>query len=92
MSIDDFMEGIHILQDNYNKKLTTAQLNLFYENLKDMNKNKYLSNIKQHIKTNSFMPNIAQLRKETSKQYVNYDQRDYSNVDFDKLFANMKGG
>lgn len=92
MSIDDFMEGIHILQDNYNKKLTTAQLKLFYENLKDMNRNKYLKNIKEHIKTNSFMPNIAQLRKETSKQYVNYEQRDYSNVDFDKLFANVEGG
>ena len=92
MSIDDFMEGIHILQDNYNKKLTAAQLKLFYENLKDMNRNKYLKNIKEHIKTNSFMPNIAQLRKETTKQYVNYEQRDYSNVDFDKLFANVEGG
>lgn len=92
MSIDDFMDGIHILQDNYNKKLTTAQLKLFYENLKDMNRNKYLKNIKEHIKTNSFMPNIAQLRKETSKQYVNYAQRDYSNIDFDKLFANVEGG
>ncbi len=92
MSIDDFMEGIHILQDNYNKKLTTAQLKLFYENLKDMNRNRYLRNMKEHIKTNSFMLNIAQLRKETSQQYVNYEQRDYSNVDFDKLFANVEGG
>lgn len=85
---NDFMEGIHILQNNYNKKLTREQLILFYENLKDMNKNKYISNIQEIIKTNPFMPNIAQIRNETSKQYSNYEQRDYSDYDFSKLYAN----
>lgn len=85
---NDFMEGIHILQNNYNKKLTREQLILFYENLKDMNKNKYISNIQEIIKTNSFIPNIAQIRNETSKQFSNYEQRDYSDYDFSKLYAN----
>lgn len=85
---NDFMEGIHILQNNYNKKLTRDQLILFYENLKDMNKNKYISNIQEIIKTNSFIPNIAQIRNETSKQFSNYEQRDYSDYDFSKLYAN----
>ena len=76
----EFMEGIHILQDNYNRKMTGAQLKLFYENLKDMNKDKFLSNINQYIKNNSYMPTIA--------QFSNYEQRDYSNIDFSQFYAN----
>lgn len=84
----EFMEGIHILQDNYNRKMTGTQLKLFYENLKDMGKDKFLANINQYIKNNSFMPTIAQLRNEPRKQYTNYEQRDYSNIDFSKFYAN----
>ena len=47
----EFMEGVHILQDNYNRTLSETQLKLFYENLKDMSKDKYISNIKEYIKT-----------------------------------------
>ena len=86
----EFMEGIHILQDNYNRKLTGTQLKLFYENLKDMEKDKYISNIKEHIKTNSFMPTIFQIRNEQRKQFANYEQRDYSNLDFSKFYANRE--
>ena len=46
----EFMEGIHILQDNYNRKLTSSQLRLYYDNLKDMSKEKYISNIKEYIR------------------------------------------
>lgn len=84
----EFMEGVHILQDNYNRTLSETQLKLFYENLKDMSKDKYISNIKEHIKTNAFMPTISQIRNETSKQFVNYEQRNYSNLDFNKFYAN----
>lgn len=87
----EFMEGVHILQDNYNRTLSETQLKLFYENLKDMSKDKYISNIKEYIKTNSFMPTISQIRNETNKQFVNYEQRNYSNLDFNKFYAN-KGG
>ena len=38
----EFMEGVHILQDNYNRTLSETQLKLFYENLKDMSKDKYI--------------------------------------------------
>lgn len=86
----EFMEGIHILQDNYNRKLTGTQLKLFYENLKDMNKDKYISNIKEYIKTNSFMPTISQIRNEQRKQFANYEQRNYSNLDFSKFYANRE--
>lgn len=86
----EFMEGIHILQDNYNRKLTGTQLKLFYENLKDMNKDRYISNIKEYIKTNSFMPTISQIRNEQRKQFANYEQRNYSNLDFSKFYANRE--
>lgn len=92
MNLDDFMEGIHRIQDNYHKKFTTSQLKIFYEHLKDMPKDRYLANIEKHIQTNTFMPNIAQIRSEGySKQYSNYEQRDYNDMDFDRLLANQGG-
>lgn len=90
MNIEEFREGIEILQNNYSKKYTKEQLKLFYEKLKDINKDKFILNIEEHIKKNPFMPNIAQLRGEYSYRdtYSNYEQRDYSNFDFSKLYAN----
>ena len=89
MSIDDFMEGVHILQNTYNQKFSKDKLKLFYENLKDMNKDRYITNINQFIKKSQFMPNIAQLRGEnTQRVELNFEQRDYSNFDFSKLYAN----
>lgn len=88
MSIDDFMEGIHIIQDNYHKKLSKEQLRLYYENLKDMSKDRYISNIIAVIKDNPYLPNIAQIRNEQRKQYANYEQREYTDIDFDSLYAN----
>ena len=90
MNKADFMEGIHILQNNYNKKLTIDQLKLFYESLKDMEKNTFIANIKEQIKNNPYMPNIAQIRNEQKPQFINYEQRDYSNFDWDSLYANLR--
>lgn len=87
---NEFMEGIHILQNNYNKKLSTEQLRLYYENLKDMDKQRYISNIKEAIKSNSFMPNIAQIRNETNRAFADYKQRELTNIDFDSLYANKQ--
>lgn len=89
MTKNEFMEGIHFLQNNYGKDLTTEQLKLFYENLKDISKDKYIANVKKNIKNNPFMPNIAQLRGEIKqKDYIEYKQRDYSGLDFSKFYAN----
>lgn len=90
MDKKEFMEGIHILQNNYNKKLSTEQLKLYYENLKDLTKIKFIENIKQAIKTNIFMPNIAQLRNENTVNYTNYQQREYTDMDFNKFYANRR--
>lgn len=87
----EFMEGIHLLQDNYNKTLTGNQLKLFYDNLKDMEKETYIQNIKSIIKTSPYMPNIAEIRFIKNKNYTNYEQRQYENIDFNKFYAN-KGG
>lgn len=85
---NEFMEGIHILQDNYNRKLTGTQLRLFYEHLKGMSKEKFITNINSIIKTSPFMPTIAQIINEPRKQYSNYEQRDYSDTDLDRLYKN----
>ena len=88
MDKTDFMEGIHILQNNYNKTLSIEQLKLYYEHLKDLSKDRFIDNVKQAIKTNPFMPNIAQLRNEQNKNYTNYEQRDYKDKDLSKYYAN----
>ena len=88
MTKQEFLEGIYMLQDNYNKKFTGTQLRLYYENLKDMNKDMFLRNIKEIIKTSSYMPTIAEIRNEKRKEYSNYQQRDYSKIDLNKLYAN----
>lgn len=84
----EFMTGIHILQNNYGRKLTAEQLTLFYENLKDMSKVEYLDNIKKNVKSNQFMPNIAQLRGDNKIIYANFEQRDYSKIDLNKIYVN----
>lgn len=89
MNIDDFMQGIHILQNNYNRKFSKEQLKLYYENLKDMSAEKYIANINRHIKSSTFMPTIAEIRDDKKREiYSNYEQRDYSNIDLDKFYAN----
>lgn len=91
MNKTEFMEGIHILQNNYNRALTSEQLKLFYENLKDMDKDKYMANIQEIVKNSAYMPNIAQIRGiEQRKQYSSYKQRDCIDVDFSKFYANKE--
>lgn len=88
----EFMEGVHLLQNNYNKKLTGEQLRLYYENLKDLSKEEFIKNITEIIKKVPYMPNIAQIRGKYSYKdtYSNYDQRDYSNFDFNQIYANKQ--
>ena len=81
------MEGIHILQNAYNQKFSADKLRVYYDALKDMKKERYIENIKQQIKKNEFMPNIAQLRNE-KQNLSNFEQRDYSDFDFSKMYAN----
>ena len=89
MTKAEFMDGIHILQDNYNKQFTGTQLKIYYNNLKDMDKDIYINNINEIIKNNKFIPTIAEIRKvEQRKQFTDYDQREYENIDFNKFYAN----
>ena len=88
MNKKEFAEGIKILELSYNQKFDEEKLILWYNELQDMNYNKFINNIKNLCKNNTFMPNIAQIRGEIpSKQYNNFEQRDYSGVDFNKLFG-----
>ena len=87
MNKTEFMEGIHILQNCYNQRFSVDKLKIYFDGLKDMNKDTYIQNIKQLVKTNDFMPNIAQIRGE-KQRLSNFDQRDYTGYDFNKLLAN----
>lgn len=89
MTKDEFKQGIYIIQQNYNTRFEQDKLRLYFENLKDITFDVYMCNIEKHIKTNSFIPNIAQLRGiEQRKQFGNYEQRDYDKIDFNQFYAN----
>lgn len=89
MSKEEFMKGIHILQDAYNQKFSTDKLKLWYENLKEINANTYLDRINQLIKVKDFMPNIAEILNK-NKVIDNFEQRAYNNYDFKNLYTNIK--
>ena len=88
MDKKEFAVGIKKLELSYNQKFDKEKLDYWYEKLRDMNPDVYLRNIDKLSKQLTFLPNIAQIRAESrSNQYINYEQRDYSGVDFNKLFA-----
>lgn len=87
MNKTEFMEGIHLLQNNYNQKFTTEKLKLYYENLKEMSKESYLKSIKKLIRTNKYMPNVAEILGKVER-LSNFEARDYSDFDFNSLLAN----
>ena len=45
-----------------------------------------ISNIKEHIRTCSFLPNVAQIRNK--KISVNYEQRNYEGINWDEILTN----
>lgn len=94
MDKKEFAKGIKILELAYNQKFDEDKLEFWYRQLQDMNADRYFNNIKTLVKSNTFMPNIAQIRNDGfAKNNINFEQRDYSGVDFDNLFANsMEGG
>lgn len=91
MKKTEFMEGIYILQNAYNKQLSKEQLKLYYENLKKLDQETFLANINEIVKTHTYMPNIAQILALNSprKQFLNYEQREYKNINFNKFYANV---
>lgn len=88
MNKQEFAKGIKILELTYNTKFDEEKRDFWYRQLQDLSAERYFNNIKQVIKTNTFMPNIAQIRNEPRKQFSNYEQRDYSDLDFSKFYAN----
>lgn len=89
MNKQDFAKGIRVLELTYNQKFDEEKRDFWYRQLQDLKAEKYFDNIKNLIKTSTFMPNIAQIRNEPiRKQYSNYEQREYSNIDFSQFYAN----
>lgn len=89
MNKQEFYVGVQKLERAYNTKFDKEKLTDWFNALKDMDYETYINRIENLKKTNKFMPNIAEIRDENNKkQYVNYDQREYTDIDFSKLYAN----
>ena len=88
MNTTEFLNGINKLELAYNQKFSKDKLNLWYQKLKDMDYQEYITRIDELIEVNSFLPNIAEILNKPKFAYTNYDQRDYKDIDFDSLYAN----
>lgn len=88
MTKQEFAKGIKILELAYSQKFDEEKRDFWYRQLGDMETERYYNNIKQIVKSSTFIPNIAQIRNEIKPQFTNYEQRDYTNMDFSKFYAN----
>ena len=85
----EFKQGIEKLEMAYNQKFSVEKLKLWWDKLNKMSASSYLDKIEELIIINKFMPNIAEIL-DNHQRLGNYKQRDYSNYDFSKLYANEK--
>lgn len=70
----EFKEITDLLAINYNKELDLKILNIWYEELKEYPKCRYEFAVKQIIKNESFMPNLAKVVEYISKpDWLNMD-------------------
>lgn len=89
MNKKEFYEGIKKIESAYNTKFDREKLIDWFESLKDISAERYLARIDELKKTKQYIPNIAEIRNESArKQYANYEQREYTDIDFDSLYAN----
>lgn len=90
MNKQEFAKGIKVLELTYNQKFDEEKRDFWYRQLKDLEAERYFNNIKDIVKTSTFMPNIAQIRNETSRAFANYEQRELTDIDFNSLYANKQ--
>lgn len=83
----EFAIGIKKIQNAYNTKFEAEKIDLWWNNLKNMDGNKYLKRVDELINTSKFIPNIAEILDKSKLE--NCEQRDYSNMDFSKYYANL---
>ncbi len=88
MDKQQFLQGINKLELAYSRKFSKEQLQLWYSKLKNQTVEKFNARIDEVITTNTFMPSLAEIIAEPKNQYTNYEQRDLSNIDFSKFYAN----
>ena len=88
-----FSIGIEKLEMAYNQKFSKEKLMLWYSKLKEMQADKYMQRIDKLIEIKEYMPSIAEIldKKQVNSNYTNYQQREYTDIDFSKFYAN-KGG
>lgn len=86
----EFLKGIQKIELAYSTKFTKEKLGFWYSKLKHMDPNRYLERIDKLISTNNYIPNIAEIIGQTSRAFVDYEQRELSNIDFNSLYANKQ--
>ena len=92
MDKKQFLSGIEKLEMAYNQRFDTKKLMLWYSKLNSMSVDKFLQRIDTLIQTKEYMPNIAEIldKKQVSNNYTNYEQRNYSDIDFNQFYANRR--
>ena len=90
MDKPEFIQGIQKIELAYNTKFTREKLELWYSKLKKMDSKRYLERIDKLISENKYIPNIAEIIGQDARAFVDYEQRELIDVDFDSLYANKQ--
>lgn len=61
MQLNEFIEATNTLENYYNKTLTTEQMQIMYDNLKQFSLERYKKLISKCLKTCKYMPKIADI-------------------------------
>lgn len=88
MDKKQFLQGIEKIQLAYNVNFSSEKLKLWYDSLKNMSFEKYMGRVNELIKTNKYIPNIAEILDYTGNAY---EGRNYNSFDFNSLYCNFKG-
>lgn len=90
MNKAEFIKGVQKIELAYNSKFTKEKLELWYSKLKQLDSEKYIARIDKLIEHSKYIPNIAEIIGQESRTFVDYEQRELSNIDFNSLYANKQ--
>lgn len=86
MDIQEFQEEIKKIEKSYNMNFDSEKVKLYWDEFKDVDYTKFSSAINSLIKTNKYIPNIAEIHEKLNK----YSSVRNYNLDSSYWYANLR--
>lgn len=82
----EFYKNMQKIETAYNKKFDKQELQLWFNEFKDTEINKFTSAINEHLKTNKFAPRIADVWDKLGERPITH----YTNDPYSYLYKNLE--